>query len=149
LEGGVELNEGFAEGLGQVGGRVDEDGPVRLEQAQVDPTENERELQAGRRDDVAERMRHALDEAVQPKTAEIVRHRTGRVAGQIPAEEMRHLRTKLAVAEAQREMTERAQRLQQRQHPRVTQPKASDALAARAEGPLNAIHQGRGHVFAA
>jgi hypothetical protein len=80
-----------------------------------------------------------LDETVQPTTAEIVGHRTWRVAGEIPAEQMRHLRTKVAVAEAQGEMTERAQSLEQGQHPRVAQPKASHASAARADRLLNAI----------
>src|ERR1700737_3118911 len=58
---------------------------------------------------------------------------------------MRHLWTQGAVAEAQREVTERTQSLEQGQHPRVTQPKASHAPAARADGPLDAIHQGCGH----
>src|ERR1700737_1171140 len=58
---------------------------------------------------------------------------------------MRHLWTQVAVAEAQREVTERTQSLEQGQHPRVTQPKASHAPAARADGPLDAIHQGCGH----
>ena len=64
MEGGVELDESLTKRFGQVGGRGDEGGPVRLEQAEIDPTENERELQAGRRDDVAEGMWDALDEAV-------------------------------------------------------------------------------------
>ena len=107
------MHEWFTQRFGQIAGRGDDVRPVRLEQAEVDATDNERELQAGRGDDVAEGVGHALDEAVQPKTAEIVGHRTWRVAGEIPAEQMRHLRAKVAVAEAQREMTERAQSLEQ------------------------------------
>jgi len=145
VEGGVELDESLTKRFGQVGGRGDEGGPVRLEQAEVDPTDHERKLQAGRRDDVAEGMWDALDEAMQPKTAEIVGHRTWRVTGELPAEQLGHLWTQVAVAEAQWEVTERTQRLQQGQHPRITQPQPSHTPAARADGLLDAIHQGCGH----
>ena len=100
MEGSVELNQGRTKGFGQVGSRGDVVGPIRVEQAEIDPTDHEGELQAGWRDDVPEGAWHALDEAVQPQATEIVGHRTGRVAGEIPAEQMRYLRTKVAVTEA-------------------------------------------------
>ena len=71
MEGGVELDESLTKRFGQVGGRGDEGGPVRLEQAEVNATDDEHELQAGWRDDVAEGAWHALDEAVQPQPAQV------------------------------------------------------------------------------
>jgi hypothetical protein len=83
---------------------------------------------------VAQRPWSTPDDAVQTKSAEIVGHRTGAVAGQFTTEQGSYQRTEVTVSEARRQMAEVAQCSKQRLDARVAEAQRRDALAGRREG---------------
>ncbi len=81
MEGGVEMVEGRIETRRELR-RRETGGSVRASQATVECRVQERGAGTIGGERVAERAWDAADDAVEPKSAEIVGHRAGAVAGQ-------------------------------------------------------------------
>ena len=81
------------------------------------------------REGVAENAWRTADDAVEPKSAEIVSHRTGAVGGQIAAKEGSDQWTHVAVTEAIGQMTKLAQCSEQRLRTRIAEAQRRYALA--------------------
>src|SRR5216683_1404856 len=88
-------------------------GAVRSGQTAIERGVEERGPHAIGGEGVAQSAWGAADDAVEPKSAEIVGHRTGAVAGQVATEEGSHQWTQVAVTEAIGQMAEAAQRAKQ------------------------------------
>ena len=129
VDGLIEPAEGVPERVRQVIGGIDEGGRARAEDAQVDLGAEEGDAQPEAGEGVAVRPGHAFDEAVQAEASEIVGHRAARVGGEAAAEQGRDVRAEVTVAEADREMREAAQGLEEGHHPWVTEAQGRDAPA--------------------
>ena len=104
-ECGVEAMEG-ALGSGRSRGRQRTGGPKR---PRVDARVEHRDLGAGLRDAIAMAARHAFDETVQPESAEVVGHGSGRIGLGVSPLELRDVIAELPMAEpggGEREETE-------------------------------------------
>ena len=80
---------------------------------------------------VSQRARRAVDDAVQPKSAEIVGHRTGGIAGQRATEQSSHQRTQVTVTETIGQMAKAAQGSEQSVDAWIAKTECRDALAGR------------------
>src|SRR5689334_13091298 len=129
IDGLVETTESVAERMGQVVRGIDEGGRGRAEDAQVDLGAEEGDAQAEAGEGVAVGAGHALDQAVEAEASEVVGHGGARVGGEVAAEQGGELGSKVAVAEAGREMGEATEGLEQRYHARVAEAEGRDALA--------------------
>ena len=82
---------------------------------------------------------HALDQAVQAKASEVVGHSAARIGGEIAADEACDVWAEVAVAEAGREMSEAAERLEEGEDARVAKAQGWDppaVLLTRSPTPL-------------
>ena len=111
--------------------RVGVDGGVRAPQTAVESDVEERGAHAIGGEGVLQSAWSTADDAVQPKSAEIVSHRAGAVAAQIAAKEGSDQWTHVAVTEASGQMTELAQSSEQRLRTRIAEAQRGDALAGR------------------
>src|SRR6266498_3650201 len=96
----------------------------------MDLGREEGDAQAEAGEGVAMGPSDALDETVQAEASEVIGHRATRVGGEVAAQEGGDVRAQVAIAEAGREMSEAAERLEQCHHARVAEAEGRDALGA-------------------
>src|SRR6266851_3781899 len=97
-------------------------------------------------EDVPKAVRDAFDQSVETESTEVIRHGASGVTIQVPAEQPSHDRSQLTMTETAWPRRHLAQRLEQREHPRIAQAQTGNALSVNELRLLHVINQARlGH----
>jgi len=138
-KGSINAGKGLLERARERIRRIGQGGRAGAEDPQVELGEEESDVEAEGGDEVAGRVRDALEEAFEPEAPEVVAHGTARVGGQVPAEEGRDHRSQIAVAEASGQVGEMTQPLEEGHHAGIPEAQGRSTLAGFDSRLLQAI----------